>query len=101
MISRVHAFDQKLKVQSESIRDHQTDRAAAHNLQLEALLDILRRLLVQGARHTRQPIHQGARGLGQVPEVGPEDEGEPGPRSEVRQHRGPQEARVLGLATLP
>ena len=101
MISRVEAFNQKLKVHSESICDHQPDLAAAHNLQLEALLNILRRLLVQRARHPRQPVHQGALGLGQVPEVGPDDEGEPEPRSEVRQHRGTQEARVLGLATLP
>ena len=99
MVSRVQAFNQKLKVHSESIRDHQTDRAAAHNLQLEALLDVIRRLLVQGARHPRQPVHQGA--LGHGPEVNPEHEAEPGPCSEVRQHRGPQEARVLSLATLP
>lgn len=84
MISRVQAFNHKLKVHSESIRDHQTDRAAAHNLQLEALLDVIRRLLVQGARHPRQPVHQGALRLGQVPEVSPEHEAEPGPCSEVR-----------------
>ena len=57
--------------------------------------------LLLNSSDIQNPVHQGARGLGQLPEVGPEDEGEPGPRSEVRQHRGPQEARVLGLATPP